>query len=414
MAEPLIEFKNVTKSFGGNTVLKNVDLSIYEGEITTIIGKSGVGKSVFLKHIIGLLHPDEGEVLFRGRKISDMTKEERHDLKRQFSYMFQNNALFDSLTVFQNIALPLEERTNMQPTEIHRKVTSMMDDLELSRENAPKFPSQLSGGMQKRVALARALITDPKIVLFDEPTTGLDPIRKNAVLSMITHYQKKFGFTAILVSHDIPDAFYISDRIAIIENQSILFQGTPVDLEQIRDQTVEQFINSLESLKDELTGLETRQQLENFYNKEMERLKLFDEPFSILLLTVENLDAIKENAGHIAAQRLIQGIARMTRERLKTSDVIGRYSPDTILAVLPRTDSSGATRLEERLAREMSQQEILRVSNYPGDCRDFVIKSGTAQVDNDLKLGELVVKARNKQSILGTVYCETQENRVAS
>ena len=205
MAEPLIEFKNVTKTFGDNTVLRNVDLSIYEGQITTIIGKSGVGKSVFLKHIIGLLTPDSGEVLFRGKQVSKMSREEHREMKRQFSYMFQNNALFDSLNIYENIALPLEERTKMQPDEIRRKVYQMMNDLELSKENFEKYPSQLSGGMQKRVALARALITDPKIVLFDEPTTGLDPIRKNAVLSMITHYQSKFGFTAVLVSHDIPD-----------------------------------------------------------------------------------------------------------------------------------------------------------------------------------------------------------------
>lgn len=414
MAEPLIEFKNVTKTFGDNTVLRNVDLSIYEGQITTIIGKSGVGKSVFLKHIIGLLTPDSGEVLFRGKQVSKMSREEHREMKRQFSYMFQNNALFDSLNIYENIALPLEERTKMQPDEIRRKVYQMMNDLELSKENFEKYPSQLSGGMQKRVALARALITDPKIVLFDEPTTGLDPIRKNAVLSMITHYQSKFGFTAVLVSHDIPDSFYISDRIAIIENQSILFQGTPVDLEQAKDMTVEQFINSLESLKDELTGLETRQQLENFYNKEMERLKLFEEPFSILLLTIQNLDGIKANAGHIAAQRLIQGIARMTRMRLKTSDVIGRYSPDKILAILPRTDSSGATRLEERLARELTREEILRVSNYSSDCSDFAIKAGTAQAEQDLKLSEIIEKGQIQQKVLGPVYCEQQSSRVTS
>lgn len=406
MAEPLIEFKKVTKSFGDNTVLRDVNLSIYEGEITTIIGKSGVGKSVFLKHIIGLLKPDKGEVLFKGRKISEMSKEEYRNLKRRFSYMFQNNALFDSQTVYENIALPLEERTNMPVAEIRGKVLSIMEELELSRDIVDKYPSQLSGGMQKRVALARALITDPKIVLFDEPTTGLDPIRKNGVLSMITYYQKKFGFTAVLVSHDIPDVFYISDRIAIIENQSILFQGTPVELEQTENSTIEQFINSLESLKDELTGLETRQQLENFYNKEMERLKLFDEPFSILLLSIQNLEGIKENVGHIAAQRLIQGIARLTRSRLKTSDVIGRHSPDTILAVLPRTDKVGAGRLEERLARELSREEILKIANYPGDCLDFAVKAGTAQAEQDLNLSDVVNIAQEKLKVLGPVSCE--------
>ncbi|MDD5713034.1 MAG: ATP-binding cassette domain-containing protein, partial [Smithellaceae bacterium] len=196
MDVPLIEFKDVTKRFGSKTILDNVNLQIYEGEVTTIIGLSGGGKSVLLKHIIGLLKPDEGTVYFRGEPFTAGNNHAR----REMSYMFQDNALFDSMTVYENIALPLQETTHLKKGEIDQRVRARIEQTELS-EAIHRFPSELSGGMQKRVALARALITDPKIVLFDEPTSGQDPVRKNAILSMIAQYQRKFGFTAIMVSH---------------------------------------------------------------------------------------------------------------------------------------------------------------------------------------------------------------------
>ncbi|RKX60139.1 MAG: diguanylate cyclase, partial [Thermodesulfobacteriota bacterium] len=256
MTVPLIELRNVTKRFGEKIVLDSINLSIFEGDITTIIGKSGEGKSVLLKHIIGLLRPDEGKVLFKGRQLKDMSRKERKSFKRQISYMFQNNALFDSLTVFENIALPLRERTRLHEDAIRSRVLAQIDRMELSGV-AHKYPSQLSGGMQKRVAMARALVSEPKIILFDEPTAGLDPLRKNAVLSMIAHHQRKIRFTAILVSHDIPDVLFVSNRVAIIDSGRIPFQGTPVELEQSENPVVQQFIKGQASLKDELTGLNT-------------------------------------------------------------------------------------------------------------------------------------------------------------
>ena len=212
MDTPLIEFKDVTKRFGPRTVLERVNLQIYEGQVTTIIGLSGSGKSVLLKHIIGLLQPDEGTILFKGKPLPTMKKNEKAASLAQISYMFQDNALFDSMTVYENIALPLRETTNLKKAEINLRVTARIEQSELS-DAANKYPSELSGGMQKRAALARALVTDPQIVLFDEPTSGQDPVRKNAILSMIAQYQRKFGFTAILVSHEIPDVYFISNRI---------------------------------------------------------------------------------------------------------------------------------------------------------------------------------------------------------
>lgn len=244
MREPFIQFKNVFKSFGDNHVLNGANLSIYKGEITTIIGKSGGGKSVLLKHIIGLLEQDSGKILFDGRPVSEMKKGEKKALKKKCSYMFQGTALFDSLTVYENIALPLKETTRLSDSDINKRVKDKMDQLDLN-DIDDKFPSQLSGGMKKRVALARALVTDPETVLFDEPTTGLDPIRKKSVHEMISDYQRKYGFTGIVVSHDIPDIFHISQRVAMLNEGQILFEGSPEKLGESSDPAVKEFIQGL-------------------------------------------------------------------------------------------------------------------------------------------------------------------------
>ncbi|MDL2269085.1 ABC transporter ATP-binding protein [Desulfosarcina sp. OttesenSCG-928-A07] len=241
MTEPLIELKGVVKRFGDNVVLNGVDLSLYRGEVTTIIGKSGTGKSVLLKHIIGLLVPDAGDIFFNGQNIQTLTREERRALKMKFSYMFQGNALFDSMTVYENVALPLKEKGRTPAPEIEEHVRDKLAQLDLSGIE-DRYPSQLSGGMRKRVAMARSLVTDPEIVLFDEPTTGLDPIRKNASLAMITQYQKAYGFTAVLVSHEIPDVFYISQRIAMLDQGRIIFQGSPEAVQKSDLPLIQQFI----------------------------------------------------------------------------------------------------------------------------------------------------------------------------
>jgi len=229
MNHALIEIRNLRKSFQGQEVLRGVNLSVPEGGITLIIGKSGEGKSVLLKHIVGLLRPDSGEILFQGRSLTDMRRSERGALARSMSFMFQNMALFDSLTVFENIALPLREKTRQGEKEIASRVMDKIERLELGAV-VNKYPSQISGGMQKRVALARALVNEPRVILFDEPTTGLDPIRKNGVLSLIAQSRQTFGFTALMVSHDIPDVFRIAARVALLDGGRIVFEGTPDEI----------------------------------------------------------------------------------------------------------------------------------------------------------------------------------------
>ena len=403
MATSLIEFRNVTKRFGERTVLDQVNLSINQGETTTIIGKSGVGKSVTLKHIIGLLEPDGGEIRFGNRPLKAMSRVERKAMKRQFSYMFQNNALFDSMTVFQNVALPLAEKKVCSKNEIDRRVLSKIEQLELS-EVTHEYPSQISGGMQKRVALARALITEPKIVLFDEPTTGLDPIRKNAVLGMVAHYQKKLSFTAVVVSHEIPDVFFISNRIAIIYDGKIIFQGSPFELEQFDHPVIEEFISSLRSLKDELTGLETRRSFERQYENEFGPIRSMEE-FAVILFSIENLEALENHIGHIAAQRIIQSLASVIEKHMGMMGISARYSRNEILSVLPHTDQERANMFLEELSRELQKQEMISLDDDPTNGSGFFLRAGLAQGKPGTELDALVANAKTQQTYHARLVC---------
>lgn len=232
---PYIQIRKLKKSFGEQIVLDGIDLEIDENQITAIIGKSGIGKSVLLKCLAGLMEPDSGEILFEGKDINHPAEARpRRHFRQRLSYMFQNNALFDSMTIEQNIGLPLVEKSSLAAGEIRERVQEMIEKLDLRSDIGKSFPSQISGGMQKRVALARALITEPDVVLFDEPTTGLDPVRKNVVYEMIQRYRERFGFTALLVSHDIPDVLCISDKLAILNKGQIQFYGTPLSLRNSR------------------------------------------------------------------------------------------------------------------------------------------------------------------------------------
>ncbi len=341
MDTPLIEFKDVTKRFGSKTVLDSVNLQINEGEVTTIIGLSGSGKSVLLKHIIGLIEPDAGTILFRGKPLAEMKKKEMAASLAQISYMFQDNALFDSLTVYENIALPLRETTNLGKAEIDRRVVARMEQTELS-DAAQKYPSELSGGMQKRAALARALVTDPRIVLFDEPTSGQDPVRKNAILSMIAQYQRKFGFTAILVSHEIPDVYFISNRILALYDRKIVFQGTPEELEDFDHPFKDEVIRSLEGFQEELTGLYSKRQFKVLNHAQLKR-RTQGETYSIAVFTMEELSAIIANLGHDAAQEAIRQMGLFIDKHF--SDIGGfstRTQTNEFVTVLPYSDLAEA------------------------------------------------------------------------
>ncbi|MCC5840087.1 MAG: ATP-binding cassette domain-containing protein [Opitutales bacterium] len=247
--DTVIEVEGLHKSFGEEAVLRGIDFSIRRGEVTSLLGKSGAGKSVLMKCISGLVRADSGRITVNG-----VTLAGRRRIPPGLSYMFQNNALLDGISAFDNVALPLRERTRLREREIRLRVKRLFQRLDLD-EAEDKFPSQLSGGMLKRVALARALALDPEIILFDEPTTGLDPLRKVSVLHMIERYQRQFGFTAVLVSHDLPDALFISDRIAILEAGKIAFDGPPMALTGAAEDLRTTFLPSIEGLRSEVAGI---------------------------------------------------------------------------------------------------------------------------------------------------------------
>jgi phospholipid/cholesterol/gamma-HCH transport system ATP-binding protein len=223
-SETAIEFVNVTKSFGErihkNTVLDSISFSIPKGKTTVIAGGSGQGKSVTLKLILGLLYPDSGTVFVEGIDVHSLGRGELRNLRTRFGVLFQGAALFDSMTVFENVALPLRERTKLKEENIRSMVFKTLEQLELEGAE-DKYPAQLSGGMKKRVGLARALQLDPQIVLFDEPTTGLDPVMTKEIYQLFTAMQVKSGYTAVIVSHDIPAVFELADQIILLNKGEV-------------------------------------------------------------------------------------------------------------------------------------------------------------------------------------------------
>jgi phospholipid/cholesterol/gamma-HCH transport system ATP-binding protein len=225
--EFLLAVEGLRKSFKERCVLDGVNLHVPRGMIFTVLGPSGTGKSVLLKCIAAILAPDAGRILFDGR-VLDRDPGARAEFRRRCGFLFQSNALFDSLTALENVALPLEQTTPLGKTEIRRRSLEALEQLELL-DFANRHPAELSGGMQKRLALARAIVAQPEIVLFDEPTAGLDPLRRNAVFAMIAKYQRLFHFTALVVTHDVPEALAASDRVALLENGRIFFEGTPAE-----------------------------------------------------------------------------------------------------------------------------------------------------------------------------------------
>jgi phospholipid/cholesterol/gamma-HCH transport system ATP-binding protein len=222
----LIEIRNVWKSLKGQQVLKGVNLNVYKGELLAVIGVSGGGKSVLLKHIIRLMKPDHGTITIDGKDISALADRQLNPIREKFGMLFQSGALFDSINVYDNVAFPLRERKKMDETQVRLKVQSVLADVGLSGMDR-KYPAEMSGGMKKRVALARAIVADPEIVFFDEPTTGLDPVRKNAIHSLMKENHRKYGYTGLIISHEIPDIFDVADRVAMLHEGRIIFEGTP-------------------------------------------------------------------------------------------------------------------------------------------------------------------------------------------
>lgn len=238
----MLKLVQVKKSFGKQVVLNGMDFNIEKGKITVIIGRSGEGKSVLLKHFIGLIKPDSGQVLVDGKNIVEINDLEMNHIRKKFGMLFQHAALFDSMNVFQNIAFPLNEHTTLTTQDIEKRVNELIGLVGLNKNVLTKFPSELSGGMRKRVGLARAISLKPKILLYDEPTTGLDPIMTDVVDHLILETQKKLGITSVVISHDIQATFAIADKIAMLHEGKILMEGTPEEFQKTTQPIVSNFL----------------------------------------------------------------------------------------------------------------------------------------------------------------------------
>lgn len=238
----MLRLVGVKKRLGGQPVLQGVDLTIPPGKLTTIIGPSGEGKSVLLKHMIGLLQPDEGQVWVGDIDISRLHGQPLNEVRKRFAMLFQGAALFDSMTVFDNVSFPLREKLRMKGPEVATRVNEMLAQVGLAGMGH-KFPAELSGGMRKRAGLARALVMRPEIVLFDEPTTGLDPLMAKSIHELITSTQRTFGFTAVMVSHEIPEIFGISDYVAMLKRGRIAAMAPAAEFQRTTDPEIQEFIS---------------------------------------------------------------------------------------------------------------------------------------------------------------------------
>ena len=237
----MISIRGLRKRLGTRNVLDGVDLDINTGESVVVLGPSGTGKSVLLKHIIGLMRPDAGSIEIDGEQMVGLRESEMNVIRRRFGMLFQGAALFDSMSVAENVALPLREHTDMSEPDILNRVTERLEWVGLKKIEELR-PSTLSGGMRKRVGLARAIVMDPAFILYDEPTTGLDPIMSDAIDQLIRSLQKRMNVTSVVVTHDLRSAFKVGDRLAMLLNGHVVAQGTPAEMQASTDPVVRQFM----------------------------------------------------------------------------------------------------------------------------------------------------------------------------
>ena len=253
---PIIQLKHLSKRFGHQVVLKDISLEVEEGKTLVVIGPSGTGKSVLIKHIVGLLKPDRGEVYFQGKRIDNLKERDLGPVREQMGFLFQMGALFDSLNNLENVAFPLKEHSGLPSEEVYHLARQKLAMVGLP-EVAMKMPGELSGGQRKRVALARAIAMNPKVILYDEPTTGLDPIRSDVINELILKLKNELSVTSIVVTHDMQSAFKVSDRIIMLGQGQIQFDGTSESIRESANELVQRFIAG-EAGEDELASLRSR------------------------------------------------------------------------------------------------------------------------------------------------------------
>lgn len=238
---PLIAVKDLVQTIGTQQILRGLSLEVFAGETLVLLGQSGGGKSVFLRHLIGLMHPVSGSIRFEGTEVTSLSERQLEPVRRKIGMVFQDGALFDSLTVYENVAFPLKERGETNPATIDQKVREVLGVVNMNGHET-KMPVNLSGGMRKRVALARAIVSPPDVILYDEPTAGLDPIVSDSINRLIRRMQRQLHVTSIVVTHDMISTAHIADRVALLHEGRIRFLGTLEELRSTKDQIVQDFV----------------------------------------------------------------------------------------------------------------------------------------------------------------------------
>ncbi len=383
---PIIEIVDLVKTFDSQPVLDGINLTIFEGELIAIIGRSGIGKSVLLKHIVRLLQPDSGRVVIKGNDITALKMRELNGIREQFGVLFQGGALFDSHTVYENIAFPLRERTELAENEIREKVLQSLEDVGLDGVDS-RYPAELSGGMKKRVALARALITKPSIVFFDEPTTGLDPIRIHKIHELIKKSHSKYGFTGIIVSHEIPEIFEVVDRIAMLHNGKIMQAGPPEEILVSHIQEVREFIFCCpvkeSAFKEPVTGLYSRKFIEDNDEILISGIVRRKTVMGIVMCDLDKFKEVNKTYGYDVGDSLLKGISQVLKNSVRKSDVIIRFSRKEFLILIKDIKENETFSIAENIRKHIEKERFpvpsgevamtisIGISEFPLDTEQF-------------------------------------------
>jgi phospholipid/cholesterol/gamma-HCH transport system ATP-binding protein len=340
-----------------------------------------------------------------------MSKKEWNAYMGSISYMFQNNALFDSMTIVENVALPLRQTTHLGKKEITDKAMASIEQTELT-EVFDKYPSELSGGMQKRAALARALVTEPSLVLFDEPTTGQDPIRKNAILGMVAEYQRRFGFTALLISHEIPDVYFISNRILALYGKKIVFQGPPDEFEEFEHPFREEILTSLESLQADISGFYSKRHFKVRYQTDLSK-RHPDAMYAVAAFAVDDLDTIIEHMGHDAGQEIIRALGSYINKHFgAVGGFSSRQTINEYATVLPYSDLEEGERIMTDFKTDFREhglpniQTLAEEEAVADDHFEFSILAGLAQGKPQIEIESVMEFARFNQKPIARFQCK--------
>lgn len=431
----MLTIEHLKKRFGNQLVLEDINLEINKGEVMCIIGQSGGGKSVILKHVIGLMIPDGGRILIDGEEISSPLKKSSdfERVRTRMGMLFQGAALFDSKSVGENIAFPLREHTDYSEQKIGEVVAEALEMVGLQQNFQYKMPSELSGGMRSRVGLARALVMKPEFMLYDEPTSALDPIMTDKINDLILSLRDKLRVTSVVVTHDISSAYKIADKIAMIFEGKIIFSGTPAEIRASRNPYIQQFIRGQRKLhyavgsedeeesqllrqvdigqvkqrvtmdrklrrdksfdaasRDPLTGLMGYQQLSVVLKDEIERSFTEQQPLALALFSIDRLKEMGDRYGQAFCETVIRELGRKLGISIRGTDSAGRFSSEEFGLILTKTDPALLDKTGERIRKRLME---ITIKSPDGDDIHPVLSCGIALCDEKNASLEALVKA---------------------